>query len=57
MDDIDWGLESGFLGQVIFTKAGTYMVTYPNSELAISTWSWVSQSEGTLRYSWNLSIT
>jgi len=38
---------------VVFTKAGTYMVIYSNGELAISTWKWEKESQGLLRYSWN----
>ena len=36
-----------------FTKAGTYLVTYINNTLAVSTWSWVDEKTGLLRYSWN----
>lgn len=39
--------------QVIFSKAGTYMVKYKDSSLAIATWSWANQSQGRLRYSWD----
>lgn len=38
---------------VTFTKAGTYMVEYKNSSLAISTWSWIDQDNGHARYSWD----
>ncbi len=38
---------------VTFTKAGTYLVTYNNGELAVSTWSWEDVKTGKLRYSWN----
>lgn len=51
-DDIDAELEE-FPKQVIFTKAGTYLVEYRNSSLAISTWSWVDENAGILRYSWD----
>jgi len=39
--------------KVIFTKAGTYMVVYHDSSLAIATWTWENENEGKLRYSWN----
>ena len=39
--------------QVIFTKSGTYMVTYIDEELGISTWTWENESKGILRYAWN----
>ena len=39
--------------RVIFTKAGSYMVQYTNGELALSTWSWLDESKGIIRYSWN----
>lgn len=38
---------------VIFTKAGTYLVTYVGGELAVSTWRWENESKGLLRYSWD----
>lgn len=38
---------------VVFTKAGTYMVSYTNDMLAVSTWAWVNAAKGELRYSWN----
>ena len=39
--------------EVVFTKAGTYMVSYDNQMLAVSTWAWENMSTGLLRYSWN----
>lgn len=39
--------------EVVFTKAGTYMVYYKGGELAVSTWAWENESKGILRYSWN----
>lgn len=39
--------------QVVFTKAGTYMVKYTDNTLAISTWSWKDIDNGILSYSWN----
>lgn len=39
--------------QIIFTKAGSYMVTYEGEQLAISTWTWINSNKGLLRYSWN----
>lgn len=39
--------------EVVFSKAGTYMVYYKNQTLAVSTWTWVNENKGTLRYSWN----
>lgn len=39
--------------QIIFTKAGSYMVKYANETLAVSTWSWTDESKGILRYSWD----
>lgn len=38
---------------VIFTKAGTYLVTYSDGELAVSTWRWENEKKGILRYSWD----
>ena len=38
---------------VVFTKAGSYMVTYKEGGLAISTWCWDNISKGTIRYSWD----
>ena len=39
--------------QVIFTKAGTYMVTYKGDRLGISTWSWQDEAKGLMNYSWD----
>ena len=39
--------------ELIFTKSGTYMVTYADSKLAVSTWRWANQTKGLLEYSWN----
>jgi hypothetical protein len=38
---------------VVFTKAGSYMVTYKEGGLAISTWCWEDAEKGTIRYSWD----
>ena len=51
--DDEFDDEFGFPDQVIFTKAGTYMVTYTKSGLGVSTWSWQNQSQGIIRYSWD----
>lgn len=40
--------------EVIFTKAGTYMVFYADGTLDVSTWKWENESKGIMRYSWNL---
>ena len=51
----DWKeeMEKEMPKTVTFTKAGTYLVTYVDSTLAVSTWSWVDEKTGLLRYSWN----
>lgn len=41
--------------QVIFTKSGSYIVFYSDQSLAISTWKWVNESTGVIRYSWDYS--
>ena len=38
---------------MIFTQAGTYMVTYKGDKLAISTWTWTGDDFKTIHYSWN----
>lgn len=38
---------------VIFSQAGTYMVTYGNGTLAVATWAWKDNSNSVLQYSWN----
>ena len=40
---------------MIFTQAGTYMVTYKGDKLAISTWSWTDSDCKKIRYSWDYS--
>lgn len=39
--------------QIVFTKSGTYFVTYKNSTLAVSTWKWTDVNKGILHYSWD----
>jgi hypothetical protein len=39
--------------QIIFTKAGSYMTTYEDDQLAISTWTWTNSNQGVFRYSHN----
>lgn len=39
--------------KVTFTKAGSYMVTYKEGGLAISTWTWEDVDNGIIRYSWD----
>lgn len=39
--------------RVIFSKAGSYMVQYRNSTMALATWSWENEATGAIRYSWN----
>ena len=39
---------------IIFTKSGSYIVSYNNGAIGISTWMWENENEGTLRYSWDV---
>lgn len=39
--------------QIIFTKAGTYMVTYKGDRLGVATWSWNDEEKGIMNYSWD----
>ena len=41
--------------KMIFTQAGTYMVTYADSRLAVSTWSWIGTTFDKIHYSWDYS--
>lgn len=43
--------------EVIFTKAGTYMVKYHDGTLDIALWAWVNESTGKACYSWDGKIT
>ncbi len=36
--------------EIVFTKAGTYMVDYDDEKLAVSTWTWENATTGQLRY-------
>ena len=38
---------------IIFTKAGTNLITYDDGSLAVSTWSWGSGVTNSLHYSWS----
>lgn len=37
---------------MVFTKSGTYMVSYKNKQIAVANWNWIDESAGTLGYSW-----
>lgn len=39
--------------EVVFTKAGTYVVFYKDNSLAVSTWRWENETDGVARYSWD----
>lgn len=53
-DDLDLPItEDNEPEEIIFTKAGTYVVFYANEELAVSTWKWKDVKKGLLRYCWN----
>lgn len=65
-DDEDWDMDDEAelnatvellqsVNQIIFSKSGTYMVTYVNNQLAISTWAWADENKGIIRYSWDYS--
>lgn len=41
--------------EVIFTRAGTYMVVYQDESLAVARWRWENESKGIARYSWDYS--
>lgn len=48
-DTKDTAMEDMFF----FSKAGTYLVTYPNREPAIARWRWQNADEKALQYSWD----
>ncbi len=63
-DETEWGPEEEAelnlladvlksANQIVFSKSGTYMVTYTDDLLAISTWAWANESKGLIRYSWD----
>lgn len=37
---------------VLFSKAGTYLVSYGDGETGLSSWKWKNEQQGTLYYSW-----
>lgn len=45
--------DNRFAEKIIFTKAGSYMVTYNDNTTALATWSWKNVTKGLMRYSWN----
>lgn len=53
LDDWDDEEDLELPQQIVFSKAGTYMVYYNKERLAVSTWAWVNESKGQMRYSWN----
>lgn len=42
-----------YVENMIFTQAGTYMVTYRGDMLAVSTWTWTGNDFKSIRYSWD----
>ncbi len=44
--------DDSFPKEVLFSKAGTYMVYYENQTIGISSWKWKSQKEHTFYYAW-----
>lgn len=42
-----------YVENMIFTQAGTYMVTYKDGRLAVATWAWTGDGFGKIRYSWD----
>ena len=38
---------------MLFSQAGTYMVTYGDGRLAVSTWTWEGSAFDKIHYSWN----
>lgn len=50
VNDLDYDDE--IPSQVIFTRAGTYMVVWKD-EVDIAYWKWMDEKKGIIRYSWN----
>jgi hypothetical protein len=38
---------------ILFTKAGTYLVTYPNGDIGLAHWEWLDGEQKTFYYSWD----
>lgn len=54
----EYDAQEGWPSQIIFTKAGNYIVIYgmgDNRMLDISSWKWSNEAKGILRFSWDLS--
>lgn len=49
-DEEDFEIPTYGYAQIIFTKAGTYMVTSTDGQLGISMWKWLNEQNGTIRY-------
>lgn len=54
-EDFELFDEEAMPKEVVFSKAGTYMVIYTNESLAIAKWDWTNDEENEFRYSWNYS--
>lgn len=53
-DNETYFTEPGFIPKdIIFTKAGTYLVTTESDQLSIYNWAWQNESKGELRYTFN----
>ena len=42
-----------FIDEVLFSKSGTYMISYLDGEIGISSWKWKDKGANTIFYSWN----
>lgn len=51
MEAEDFGFDANNVSEITFTRAGSYLVTTPESELGISIWGWKEEGKGILQYS------
>ena len=49
----DYEIMETFGDEVLFSKSGTYMVTYVDGAIGISSWKWKNKDAGTIFYSWD----
>lgn len=49
----DYEIMETFGDEVLFSKSGTYMITYVDGKIGIASWKWKSKDAGTIFYSWN----
>lgn len=52
-DGVDIGFDEGDAENVLFSKAGTYLIEYRDGDTGLAQWKWKSESDKTIYYTWD----